>query len=813
MRRFVLTLSFLLGFVLANAVNVTVNANNEEAAAVFRRLMEQTGMNFVYSSDLLKDVMVTVNMKDKPLKRVLAEMFHGSDIEYKVRKNDVILKRKKSVRQNNRPGRPCNTALVRPDTTLPLMLEEVVVVSRLEAPVTQTAEIGAGKLSAADVANTPALFGEPDVIKSMTMLPGITEGTEGMAGMNVHGGGADENMYMLDNVPLYQANHFGGLFSAFNTNIIRYADFFKSSIPAKYDGRLSSFMDVRTRIGSSEGHHGSLRLGLTSGAFDIDGPIGRRMTYSVALRRTWFDLLTIPYVAIYNSDNNYDKIRFQYAFMDLNAKLNYHVSDRASCFVSAYFGHDVLKSGEKDDNEGENSWKSDDKYDMYWGNLVLQAVLDYRLTSAMTFELTSAHTRYFMTMKGTESYVENIGNGSHSTKNVQNSNNNINDWIFRGDFNLSAGEIQLVRFGASYIRHSFLPQHNTKEYVSDGAAMITVDSTLTLGANEANMYVEDDWRISDRIRANCGFHGTVFNIGRTTRLGYAPRLSISYAPCKTWAIKAAYGRTNQFVHQLSHTYLSLPTDQWIPIAGKFKPESADKFSVGGYWESADRQYAVSVEGYYKKMRNLVEYREDYYLSSPTDMWTAQLCSGSGTAKGIDIKLEKSFGKISGHMAYSLGWADRTFADKNRGKTYPARFDHRHSVKILANWEINKKVMLNAAWTGHSGNRFTLLPQDFLAPDFDSDIHRGGVPKEATVNNYQLPFYHRLDLSMTVRNSRGYWTFGLYNAYCHRNTIGIRRGEKRVVHAADGLYSVDYVPTFQKINILPIIPSISYTWQF
>lgn len=805
----VLLLSILLLGVCARglAVNVTVCVTDEKASAVFADIMDQTGMNFVYSTDLLSGVKVSVCASDKPLKVALAQMFRGTDIEYKIKGKDVILKRKKQGVHHAVAAKPAVAAT--PNAETPRMLEEVVVVSRLEAPVTDTPEIGAKKISSADVVATPVLFGESDVIKSLTMQPGISEGTEGMAGMNVHGGGVDQNLYMLDNVPMYQVNHFGGFFSAFNAEAIRYADFYKSSMPAKYDGRLSSFMDVRTKVGSSESHHGTARLGLTSGSFNINGPMGRRFTYSVALRRTWFDVLTIPYVAIYNSDSNSDKIRFKYAFMDFNGKVNYRISERASGFVSTYFGHDVLNSGEKDYQEGDNWWRSDDRYDMSWGNALVQAGLDYRFTPALTAEFSAAFTRYFMTMKGSELYAEE----ACTTNTLQNSDNNITDWIFRGDFTSDLSCSQRLRYGANYTRHSFLPQRTIKEYIVNRTATKSGDYTTPYRANEVGIYVEDDWKASDHIHANVGFHGTAFNIDGKTSVGYAPRLSVSYTPSSNLAIKAAYSRTNQFVHQLSHTYLSLPTDQWIPITGNFKPESADKVSLGAYWTSSDNQFVASAEGYYKAMHNLVDYRDDYYIYSPLDMWTAQLCSGCGSAKGVDVKVEKCFGKLSGHIAYSLAWADRTFADKNQGKSFPARFDNRHTINILIYWNIGKKVQLNVAWTGHSGNRFTLLPQEFVAPDFDNDYNRDSAPLQAPVNNYRLPFYHRLDMSLMVRNSRGYWTFGLYNAYCHRNVIGIRRGDKKVEYFAPGSYRADYVPVFQKISILPIIPSISYTWQF
>ena len=244
----------------------------------------------------------------------------------------------------------------------------------------------------------------------------------------------------------------------------------------------------------------------------------------------------------------------------------------------------------------------------------------------------------------------------------------------------------------------------------------------------------------------------------------------------------------------------------LPINGFPLPESSGHKTptrfLGVYWQSENRMFAASIEGYYKIMRNLVDYRDEYYLQPPTEMWNAQLCPGKGTARGVDFKVEKQFGKLTGHIAYSLAWSDRTFPDKNNGLTFPARFDNRHTLNILVNWNISKKVSVNAAWIGHSGNRFTLLPQVWDAPEFGNSYTGDESPLKTRINNYQLPFYHRLDLSCTVRNERGYWTFSLFNAYCHMNTVAIRR-----------TYTNSNRPVFQKVKLLPIIPSISYTWQF
>lgn len=799
----------------ALAQNVTIRAVNQPAATVFRSLIEQIGKNFVYSSELLKNVKVTVTANDKPLKKVLDEMFGDTDIEYKIKGRNVVLKQKKRPKKKEkaRPKVAATNLYVKPALKDTIMLDEVVITSRLESPAVETAEMGAKKVTADEVRNTPVLFGEADVIKALQTLPGVTEATEGMAGMNVHGGNADENLYMLDNVPLYQVNHFAGLFSAFNTDIIRYIDFFKSSMPAKYDGRLSSFMDVRLQNGNCQGHHGSARLGLTSGAFNISGPIGKKTTYLFGLRCSLYDILTVPVLAIVNKSQE-EKIRFHYYFSDLNGKVAHRFSDKATAFVSVYYGDDMLKTGSKYNSDIILDFE-DDKHNFHWGNFVAQTGLNYRFTPQMSAEFTAAYSRFFTKMDYDSFYKTEYADGIVAEEEQAKTSNNINDWIFRGDFDWQPNDNSRVRFGANYIRHSFLPGTTTRVTQNGDERMELRDSTWSYGANEFNAYIEDDWKITDKLRVNAGIHGSLFNIDGVKKHGISPRFSLSYRSSENVAVKAAYSRTVQYVHQLTQSYLALPTDQWIPVTGNFKPQSADKVAVGGYWQTSNSSFAISVEGYYKWMRNLIEYRDEFYLCPTLEMWDSRLTSGHGTAKGIDIMIEKLTGKLTGHISYSLAWTDRTFLDKNGGKTFPARFDNRHTINVLVNWNVSTKVQLNTSWTGHSGNRFTLLPHMWEAPGFgkDDSYYKTEAPLRAPVNNYQLPFYHRLDLSCTVKNSRGYWTFSVYNAYNHMNTIAIKRGYK------DGLVQTptgsvwESHPVFQKVKLLPIIPSVSYTWQF
>ena len=693
-------------------------------------------------------------------------------------------------------------------------LEEVTITaSKNNSLAMDAAEAGRYNLSQKAILNTPVIFGESDVIKSLQLQPGISAGTEGMAGMYVHGGNSDENMYMLDNIPLYQVNHFAGLFSAFNVEALKNVDFYKNSFPAKYDGRLSSYVDVHTKDGSLEEHHGSARLGLTSGAFNIDGPIRRGTTsYSVALRRSWYDVLTAPAIAIINacSDKEDDKLDFRYAFTDFNAKVSHRFSDRSSASLMFYYGEDFLKGG--------STWhiperfKDKDIQKARWGNILAKAGWNYQFSPTFFGEFSAAYSHYASHM---ESVIDNREyTGSELTKRYYSkttNDNNINDWTLRADLNWRpSAEHQAILGGAATI-HSFLPFRTSRSMQNDDVAADASNFTPSYHAVEADVYIGDDWRMTDRLRVNAGIHLSLFSIDSKTFYGISPRASVRYRVAPGWVAKGGYSRTTQYVHQLCDSYLSLPTDQWVPVTKDFKPQTADKVFAGAYYSPAP-SWTISVEGFYKWMHNLIDYKDEYYLMPPYATWSDKLVSGSGTAKGLDFKIEREAGRFTGHVAYSLLWADRTFAEKNHGLRFPAKYDNRHKINIMANWKINSRWEINAAWTGMSGNLITLPVNSWETPMLPGSTWDGGdeVPLPETLNNYRLPFYHRLDLSATRHTKHGYWTFSLYNAYCNMNVIAVRRDYKYVYSPYDASH---VKPVFQKIHLLPIIPSVSYTWLF
>ncbi len=822
MRKLILIIGLILCTSGIMAQNVTIRAVNKPASEVFRGIMEQTDKNFVYPSELLKDMRITIDANKKPLKKVLDDIFRGSDIKYELRGKNVILKRKKSRAQTKKTPAPQKRSVSKihvSDSVQITMLEPVEVVSQSENHHLETAKLGVSTLSAADIKNTPALFGEPDLIKAVQILPGVTESTAGIAGMNVHGGNADENMYMLDNVPLYQVEHFAGLFSPFNTDIVKQSDFYRTSVPARYDGRLSSFLDVQLKNGNRNGHHGSARLGPTAGAFNISGPIGNKTSYVVGLRRSWYDVLTVPILAIVNSKRTEEKNTFRYHFMDFNAKVEHRLSDRTSAFVNAYYGDDYFKVVTKGNYNAPNDYKEEHSFN--WGNMLIQGGLNHKFGTNLSSEFSLAYTRYFSHMGYDILEKSATAKDTISERDKMKSTNYINTFSARGDFRLHPSDNISLRFGASYALHSFLPDRLQKEIAYNDTTFSSKVPGKYISANEADAYIEDHWKISDKFHIEGGIHASLFNINNRNKWGISPRFSFSYMPSSSWSLKAAYSRTVQYVHRMDETYLSLPSDRWVPAIGDLKPMTADKIGIGGYWQTDGGDYAVSIDGYYKFMHNLMDFRDEYYLLVPTGSWSQKLCSGKGTAKGIDLMIEKKTGKLTGHLSYSLAWSDRQFAERNGGNPYPARFDHRHTIKAFLNWEISENVSINALWTGHSGNHFTLLPQRFESPDFPNDIgYEIQAPLKAKINNYQLPFYHRLDLSCNVKNGHGYWTFGLYNAYCNMNTIAIVTGYKdgtgKWVETTEGLW--EYVqehgkPVFQKLKLIPIIPSVSYTWLF
>lgn len=737
----------------------------------------------------------------------------------------------KQVRQDVRERvRDLNNSREDVDTSKLKTLNDIVVTgSRNNKFNMESAHIGALSMSRSVIARTPTLLGESDIVKTLQLEPGVSAGISGFSGLYVHGGNVDENMYMLDGVPLYQVNHLGGLFSAFNTETIKNADFYKSTFPARFDGKLSSYIDIQTRDGEAKGYHGSFKLGLTSGALNIEGPLGsKKTTFSLALRRSWFDIVSRPLCYIMSRLNSFDNsdISMGYAFTDFNAKVTHRFSPTNKIYAEVYWGDDYLLTKQKTRDSYSGPERSETHINLRWGNTMALVGWNYEYTPNLRHTVTGSFSHYKSKMDLGQDYSRQLEDKtSYIYKYATGTDNFINDYRLNGDFNWLISDDNKLNFGATATIHRFLPMNSFQETNENGKKTSYADNIPTYLGTEFNAYVEDNLNLSDKTSISGGLHYSLFKVmGRENKMQMAlsPRASINYTPKENWAIKAAYSRTSQFIYQLSQSLISLPTDQWIPIVGAQKPPTADKIAIGTYWNPYNF-VTFSAEAYMKWMHNIIEFRDEYYLVPPSQVWNQRTVAGSGRARGIDLKIAREYGVLSGHISYSLLFADRLFAEKNEGKRYPARFDNRHKINAVLTLKMGKSTELSASWIGMSGNRLTLPTQMWQQPTIDNLGFMGNETEvRVPINNYRLPFDHRLDISVTVNTTRGYWNLSVYNVYAQASTVAVHR-TARTVEKVNPNYnpSMPWVspviyesqPTFVKYKLLPIIPSISYTWLF
>lgn len=719
-----------------------------------------------------------------------------------------------------------------PDSLLNIMLtksnvqlDEVNVTGskryELNAP-----EMGVLSFSQEDIKNIPVMFGEADVIKALQVQPGVSAGAEGLSGMYVRGGNEDENLYMLDGIPIYKIMHFGGLFSAVNVEAIQDVKFYKSSFPSRYGGRLSSVLDVRTREGDMSTYHGSIMLGLTSANVNIDGPLIKGKTSFVAsVRRSWLEVLTIPGLAVMNRKNKSkgEKKFGRYAFTDANVKLKHIFNDRSSANLMFYFGNDYFKIGDRTFMEDGFYFAKENMTHMNWGNLLVVGKWMYRFNNRMKVDISSSYLNYASLLRKNIFESDNQkGDSEYKELAIEKtSKNGISDLNSNVHFDYLVSDKHHINWGANYTLHHFLPELNNIHTTHLDAEISYESDSKKVIANEIVFYAEDDWNISDIFRLNAGLRFCLFGTDGKTYQTWEPRVSLRIALSDQLSLKSSYSRMNQFVQQISDSYISLPTDFWMPVNSKFKPLESDQVSAGLYYEFL-HGYFFSFEGYYKYMRNLLEYKEGYAFMPVSASWDQKLTQGRGYSYGMELTAEKKIGKLTGLLGYGLLWSERQFAELNHGKRFPSKYDNRHKINIVANYKLNSTLEVNGSWTYITGNRMTVMFEDYLNSainGFDPILAPNNPFQDEWVNYYEeknnvrLPAYHRLDLGLNIyrplkKGRMGIWNISIWNAYCRMNPIAIR------THA---MYSDrdkrKISPRFQTMGLFPLIPSVSYTYKF
>lgn len=686
-------------------------------------------------------------------------------------------------------------------------LEEVMVVADLNSS-TSTTQTGKRTLTADDLNKEYALLSSPDVVKVLQQISGVTSGVELASGMYVHGGGSDENLFLLDGTPLYQTNHSLGLFSAFNTDIIKNVDFYKSGFPARYSGRVSSITDVRTRDGDMKHTCGTFSMGLIDGRLQVEGPIVKDKTsFNIALRRSWIDLLLKPAYALINSGNDEEKYTFGYAFYDLNAKVTHRWGNGHLMWLSAYMGRDHYSIYDKSSWSG---YVTDTENRLNWGstNITLGADLWLGTVMSASFAAIGTYSHSLHDAKENDAYHYDDGSRRQFSLDVTSNRTKMYDMGAKVDFRWYPRSHH-VRFGGAYTHHSFRPQTTSQSFYYGGqneqVDTLHIEECNRTSSNELSFYMEDEWNMGWCWSADFGCSYTFIHTQGASYHLFDPRLAVKYNWSKGMAVKLSFTRMSQSVHRIASTFLELPTDFWVPTTSTMKPTTSNQLASGFYLER--KAWKASLEGFYKQTSHLLQYKEWLGLLPPAARWSQNITDGDGRSWGIELDVAYHTPSLQASLAYTLSWSERRFPELHGG-WFRDQFDNRHTLELNMRYKMTSKISISAAWTYHGGNRITLPEGCSLQPSMPGE--NSGAEMDFiyfALNNFALPAYHRLDLGADFRHTTKHgreriWNVSIYNAYCHMNTMFVK------VHKNDsGTFSA------QCKGYIPIIPSVSYTLKF
>lgn len=715
------------------------------------------------------------------------------------------------------------------DTTLNIRLEdasllsEVVVEGNRNPSGVSTSQMGAIAVPAEQLKKIPAIFGENDIIKSLQLLPGVQGGTEGTSGIYVRGGGPDQNLIMLDGLPIYNVNHMMGLFSNFNSDAIKGVTLYKGNFPARFGSRLSSVIDVRSKDGNQKKIQGNLSVGMISSRVNIEGPIlNEKTTFNFSARRTYLDLLLRPMIwATQRYESLSERVDGGYDFYDLNLKVTHRFSDKDQISFLGYRGDDTAWTKRKEQEDASSlSWS--------WGNMLAALNWNHVINGQLFLNTTMSYNRYRSALKLTmEEKEENEIISSEGRY-----NSGIRDLSVKSVLNYTPSHNHNALLGVEYTNHLFRPDATTFSFGNRtiNPKDIGLDSLLnnpTTPANEFALFVEDDATLLDWLKVNFGVRYSMFQVESKTYHSVEPRVSAVFQLSDVFSLKAGYARMSQYIHLLSTNQISLPTDLWVPATNRIAPMKSNQYSLGAYyhWRGVGD---FSVEGYYKTMSNLIEYKDGAGFLLQSKGWDELVAMGDGKAYGLEFLYQRSFGNTTGWIGYtwsrSLRQFNRPGEELNEGNVFPAKYDRIHDFSIAATHTFNEKWDVSASWVFSTGNAGTKSLQNYLIYE---DGRRGGVttqedgyPSVMTVgeitsrNNFRYPNYHRLDLSVNYHKKyksgrKGTWNLSIYNVYRQLNPMIIIDELKEVKKDGKTYYKNQLVG----ICPFPFIPSISYTYTF
>lgn len=871
----------------------SININKASLSEFVKKVERVTDYSFIYSEEVEKQwTVITINELDVSIQKLLEQVFLKQAIGYEVIGGHILLSLKKEANQSvpkftisgyltderssetllgatvfehkKRKGATTNSfgfySITLPqgevemsysyigyemkkmefflskDTIINIRLNsntelaEVVVLSTKNEVGINSPTMGTHEISNTQIQRTPVLLGEADILKTIQLSPGVQAGIEGLSGLYVRGGGPDENLILLDGIPIYNADHLLGVFSVFTPEAVKKVTLYKSAFPARYGGRLSSIVDVQTKNGDMYKYHGTVSIGTLTSKVHFEGPIVKDKTsFIINMRGTH----TVFVKAFKSDDDSYD-----YYFYDLNAKINHKFNDRNRLFLNFYQGRDSYnyEYNEKrtllvDQVKPENIYRYKDKTDINWGTTILAARWNCVFNHKVFSNTTVAYNNYRMVLKG--------GANEHNSEDLHDYfyhfntkfRSGIRDLSFRSDFEYSPMPSHSIRFGVEYLYHTFTPETSSSKVKEQTGSTIEQDTVYAgigdsyLKGHEITAYIEDNFELSKRLNANLGVNLSLFHTQGKSYIYAQPRASLRYDLTKGYAIKASYSQMVQYVHLLASNNIPLPTDLWVPITKNIRPMFSNQYSVGAYYNGF-QGWEFSVEGYYKQMNNILEYQDGVSFFGSSTHWEEKVESGTGRSMGAEFMLQKTGGKTTGWLAYTLAKSDRIFKEGtiNNGKRFPYKYDCRHSISLCVNHDFNQRIDVGATWTLNSGGTITV-------PEIQTVVIKpnGELMQESYIskrNNYRLPISHRLNIGVNFNKKTKHgirtWNISVYNAYNAMNPNFVysdRKNDKEVEYNPSPGANLTVEPQrrgkviIKKFTLLPCIPSFTYTYRF
>jgi len=681
-------------------------------------------------------------------------------------------------------------------------IEEVIVTeSRIDNGV-QSTQMSQMELPMKMLKTLPVLLGEVDVMKGVQLMPGVQSGSEGSSGVYVRGGGPDQNLILLDGVPVYNVNHLFGFFSVFNADAIQNVTLIKGGFPARYGGRLSSVIDIRMKEGDNKEFHGTGSVGIISSKLALEGPINEKTSFIVSGRRTYIDILAQPFIKMYAAAEDLDNFGTGYYFYDLNSKINHKFSDKSRLYLSAYLGNDKAYSKYRDEY---NSEVYEENAKLRWGNITTALRWNYLINPKLFSNTTLTYSRYKF-LVGMDGYQKTGEPVTEQTSSFE-YNSGIEDITAKIDFDYFPTPNHAIKFGISNIYHQFKPGVQAYKVTTNTSEIDDINVTFgnkNIPANEVSAYFEDDFILGRKFKFNAGIHLSMFNVRGKSYYSFQPRLSGRYLITDKLSIKAGVSKMSQYIHLLTSSSIGLPTDLWLPVTDSIEPQLSWQYAIGTMY-SINESFDFSIECFYKDMQNLIGYKEGASFFDVESDWEDKVEIGKGWSYGMEVLLQKNNGKTTGWIGYTLAWAWREFDNISFGEKFPYTYDRRHDVSLVISHKFSDRWDMGLTWVYGTGNAITLAKERYYSPSGYG--YYNIVNHYETRNNYRMPAYHRLDIGVNLHKVKRWgtatWSFGLYNAYNSQNAFDFN---------IESNYEKETNEVVQ-YSLFPIIPSVSYSFSF